>query len=121
MTGRRTSAWLRRARPLLGTLVEVGIDRAACDPGAAERAAHAAFETIAQAQARLSRFDAGSDVSAFHALPVGASLAVARVTQEVLAAAQALQVASNGLFDISLGTAPQGWRCAQGRRHHLDA
>jgi thiamine biosynthesis lipoprotein len=121
MTGHAAPGWLRRARPLLGTLVEVGVDCAGCDTQSAQRAADAAFEAIAQVQARLSRFESGSDIAAFHALPVGASLAVDRITQEVLAAAHALQTATDGCFDISLGSAPQGWRCAQGRLHKLDA
>jgi len=99
------SCWTRRARPLLGTLVEIGV------PAGADAAVDAAFATIAAIQARLSRFDAASDIAHFHALPPGEGLEVDPHTATVLAAAQLLHEASGGLFDISLGSAPHGWRC----------
>ena len=107
-------AWRRRARPLLGTLVEVGL----CSPrdaaptsleSALEPAFDAAFEAILAVQACLSRFDAASDISHFHALPCGGAMAMRPATRQVLMAAAQLQQASGGLFDISLGTAPDGW------------
>jgi thiamine biosynthesis lipoprotein len=111
-------AVLRRARPLLGTLVEIGLcwpagaadgsDPAPC-PATANAALEAGFAAIHQAQACLSRFDPDSDLSRFHALGVGQRLAVRPATQQVLAAAQTLRLASDGLFDISLGSAPAGW------------
>lgn len=124
---------LRRARPLLGTVVEIGLcwPVGAPDdagpvagqphqtvravngglPGAAtaQAALDAAFAAIHHAQACLSRFDPDSDLSAFHALGAGQRLAVRPVTRQVLAAAQSLRLASDGLFDISLGSAPAGW------------
>ena len=57
----------------------------------------------------MSRFDPDSDLSHFHAMAAGQRLAVRPVTRQVLAAAQALHLASDGLFDISLGSAPTGW------------
>ena len=129
-------ALLRRARPLLGTVVEIGLcwpdgladgtgpvaGHAGPSPqagGAAHGASppadsacaalEAGFAAIQHAQACLSRFDPASDLSLFHALPVGQRLAVRPVTAQVLAAAQALRLASDGLFDISLGSAPAGW------------
>jgi thiamine biosynthesis lipoprotein len=99
--------WLRRARPLLGTLVEVAIARSGAHDDAA---IDAAFGAIAEVQACLSRFDAHSDVARFHALRAGQSLELRPHTAQVLAAAQALRDASVGLFDISVGTAPTGWR-----------
>jgi thiamine biosynthesis lipoprotein len=102
-TGRR---WLRRAQPWLGTVVEVGVPAG----GKAETALAAAFATIARAQACLSRFDPHSDVARLHALPAGGQMRVHTITREVLVAARELQTASAGLFDISLGSAPDGWR-----------
>ena len=109
MSGAPIGTWQRRARPLLGTLVEVG-----CASGAAQ-AAEAAFAAIAGVQACLSRFEPGSDVQRFHALRAGESIAVRPHTAAVLAAAQALHEASDGVFDISLGSAPDGWRIHEGR------
>lgn len=99
--------WQRRAQPWLGTLVEVGVP--------AGMSADAAFAALQRVQARMSRFDPHSDVGRFAALPVGASLQVAEDTAQVLRAARQLQEASGGLFDITQGRAPQGWRC-EGRR-----
>ena len=99
-------AWVRRARPLLGTLVEVGLS--AASPA---RAFDAAFDTLIEVQACLSRFDAASDIARFHALAVGESLALRAHTAAVLAAARALHEASGGVFDVSLHSAEDGWRC----------
>ena len=109
------TGWLRRARPLLGTLVEVGLHGA--DDAASRRAIDAAFAAVAQVQRCLSRFDGGSDVARFHALPAGAQLSVRADTARVLHAAEALRAASDGVFDITLGSAPDGWHCA-GRQWH---
>jgi len=107
----------RRARPLLGTLVELGVP---ATPDADTRL-DAAFGAIAALQAALSRFDARSDIARFNALPAGASLAPGEDAVRVLAAAQQLHDASEGLFDISLGSAPRGWRCDGACLHKPDA
>ena len=110
--------WRRRARPLLGTLVEVGIGTAGVEPDAAiERA----FAALLDVQRCLSRFDPGSDLSRFHALPAGESLRVRPSTRAVLAAARELQQASGGDFDISLGSAPRGWQLEGDLLTKLDA
>ena len=111
-------AWTRRARPLLGTLVEIGVT---ADCGGADAALAAAFAAIREVQNCLSRFDAGSDIARFNALRVGTSLRVRGPTRHVLAAACELQAASAGLFDISLDTAPAGWHCDGARLFKLDA
>jgi FAD:protein FMN transferase len=111
--------WLRRARPLLGTLVEVGVPHNAVAAFALATAIETAFATIADVQACLSRFDATSDVARFRRLPAGQGMAVRPHTAAVLKAAQMLHVASNGIFDITLGTAPDGWQCDDRRWHKL--
>jgi FAD:protein FMN transferase len=93
---------MRRAQLLLGTLVEVGAE----DPVAMA----AAFEAIAHVHARISRFEATSDIGRFHALPRGGSIEIDAQTAEVLAAAAELQAQSDGVFDIALGSAGDGWR-----------
>ncbi|HEX6706686.1 MAG TPA: FAD:protein FMN transferase [Albitalea sp.] len=103
----------RRARPLLGTLVEVGV---ACD-GEVEPMIAAAFAAIADVQRRLSRFDAASEIGRFHALAAGGSVAVEPDSAEVLAAARELHLASHGLFDITQGTGPDAWHCDGHRLH----
>ena len=103
-----SAPWQRRAQPLLGTLVEVGVRDSGDGSGAAFEAA---FDAVREVQACLSRFDADSDLARFHGLRPGESMPMRAATRQVLAAAQALQAASDGAFDISLGTAPDGWHC----------
>ena len=125
---------VRRARPVLGTLVEIGIVEAAADPlrdhaaalavastAACAAAFAAAFAAIDEVQARLSRFDPASDVARFNAAPRDARIEVSLHTRRVLAMARRLQRASGGAFDVTLGTAPRGWRCAAGLLRKLDA
>jgi len=100
------AAVLRRARPLLGTLVEVGVFAPGLDTQAA---VDAAFAVVAEAQACLSRFDANSDIARFNALRRGERLTVRPITRQVLAAAHELRAATAAAFDISLGSAPDGW------------
>lgn len=104
-------SWQRRARPLLGTLVEVGVPSGA----GANRWADVAFEAIAGVQACLSRFEPASEVARFNGLAAGEEIEVGAHAQAVLSAAGRLQRESAGLFDVSLGSAPDGW-CLEGRR-----
>lgn len=102
------SPWRRRARPLLGTLVEVGIQST---PGDREDPFEAAFAAVLDVQQALSRFDPDSDVARFHALRSGQAVRMRPATKAVLTAARQLHLASDGIFDISLGTGPMGWQC----------
>lgn len=85
----------RRARPLLGTLVEVGADGADVE---------AAFGAIAAVQRELSRFDAASEVARFNALPAGGSVELGVHGRTVLGAAARLAERSGGCFDVALGS-----------------
>jgi thiamine biosynthesis lipoprotein len=118
--------WQRRARPLLGTLVEVGLllprapadaviacDAAfaatAFDAAFAATAFDAAFAAVTRVQACLSRFDPGSDIARFNALAEDGWLDVQADTVAVLRVARYLLDETAGLFDVSLGSAPHGW------------
>ncbi|TAK96323.1 MAG: FAD:protein FMN transferase, partial [Aquabacterium sp.] len=90
--------WVRRARPVLGTLVDIGV------PVGSEVALHAAFEIMQQVQQRMSVFEAGSDLSRSHAAAVGEPVVVHPWTADVLQFAQTLQAQSDGLFDVALGS-----------------
>jgi FAD:protein FMN transferase len=133
--------WQRRARPLLGTLVEVGLmpPRAPADAALAFDTAFAAtavnaafaattvnaafaavafdaaFAAVTEVQACLSRFDPGSDIARFNALAENGWLDVQGDTVAVLRVAQDLFDETAGLFDVSLGSAPHGWSL-HGRR-----
>ncbi len=92
--------WLRRARPLLGTLVDIGV------PAGAEPALHAAFAAMAQVQQAMSVFEPGSDLSRSHAADVGEPVRLHPWTAQVLQLAQTLSEQTDGLFDVALGTGP---------------
>jgi FAD:protein FMN transferase len=62
----------------------------------------------------LSRFDPDSDVARFNEAPAGACLAIGADAQAVLGAARELRDASDGLFDITLGTGSTAWQCDGG-------
>jgi len=108
---------LRRARPLLGTLVEIGALDA--DRPRAAAAIAAAFDRIAALQSRLSRFETESEIGRFNAAPAGGCIAVSAETRTLLAAARDLHDASAGLFDITLGSGACGWRCDEAGLHKL--
>ena len=119
---------LRRARPLLGTLVEIGIVADKCGPDDTkvktpkldtEAALAAGFAAITDVQTALSRFDPDSDVCRFERLVPGGTLRLRPAGQRALHAAQALRQASGGLFDISLGSGPTGWRITGAQLHKL--
>lgn len=110
--------WLRRARPMLGTLVEVGIEAATARP---EAAFELAFDVIARVQRCLSKFEPESDIARFNALCGGASVRIGASTATVLLAAHALSEQTDGVFDITLGTGATGWHCDGDILHKADA
>jgi thiamine biosynthesis lipoprotein len=91
---------LRRAKPLLGTLVEIHIDTAG---PAAERALRAAFAEIATIHRLMSFHEAESDVSAINRARPGDTITLDARTRAVLAQALALNRASDGAFNIAVG------------------
>jgi thiamine biosynthesis lipoprotein len=96
---------IRRARPLLGTFVEIAVDGQTFD--AAEAAVEAAFAAIATVHRLMSFHEADSDVSRLNR---GAALGGVRVhdwTYQVLEAARDLHRRSGGMFDISVAPALQ--------------
>lgn len=92
---------LRRARPLLGTLVEIRADGAART--LLERAISTAFARIELIQARMSFHDVHSELTRINRQAHRSPVAVSADTWAVLAAAMRLSVRSGGVFDISIG------------------
>ncbi len=88
-----------RARPYLGTLVEIG----AQGPGAAA-AAEAAFAAVARIHQLMSVHEADSELSRVNRVAAHTPAAVSEDLWVVLKAAQALAEESGGLFDISVGS-----------------
>jgi thiamine biosynthesis lipoprotein len=112
--------FVRRAQPLLGTVVEVG---ASATQGDAGRAVTTALAEIGRLQGLLSRFAPGSDVGRFNTLPVDTGLEVHPETVAVLEAAARLEVLSEGRFDIAQGHAAgstgRAWSVENGRLFKL--
>lgn len=88
-----------RARPLLGTLVEIAAT------GAAElvpQALSQAFDTVAEVHALMSYQDPASELSRINQFAFTRPIAVHEHTWHVLTLARELSAASQGLFDISI-------------------
>lgn len=94
----------RRARPLLGTFVEIearGLSHRRLDAAIEE-----AFHVVAEVHRLMSPHDPASDVSRLNREAATHTVTVHPWTYEVLATALELHVATGGLFDI--GVAPPG-------------
>ncbi len=99
----------RRARPLLGTLVEVRAQGAGAT--VFDVAADAAFDAIAQVHALMSFHDAGSDLRRIARARAGDRLRVHAHTAAVLRRAQRWARLSDGAFDAGCASraVAQGW------------
>lgn len=92
---------MRRARPLLGTIVEIEVDGIA--QAAAERAIGTAFEAVSLVQRLMSFHDADSDIGRINRSAFRAPVTIHPWTARVLRHAQAFHAASDGLFDCAVG------------------
>lgn len=100
----RHEAMLRRAKPLLGTLVEVACTSdAGATADAALVASEAAFAAVARVHRLMSRHEPGSDLSLFNAAAVGEWLSVEDDTARVFAFALQLSGQTQGVFDVCGG------------------
>lgn len=91
----------RRARPLLGTLVDVAVPAHGAQ---ADAALAAAFDAVAQVERLMSAHRADSDLGRSLAAPADQAVPIHPWTAEVLQLAAALHAASGGRFDVALGT-----------------
>ena len=90
----------QRARPLLGTLVEI-VAAGAC-PDQVQAAIARAFQTVEMVHALMSYHDAASDISRINRWAFDRPVEVYEHTRRVLAAARDMAEASDGLFDITV-------------------
>ncbi|MFN7975673.1 MAG: FAD:protein FMN transferase [Acidobacteriota bacterium] len=98
---------LRRARPLLGTIVDIqawGLPRADL-----VRAVERAFRAVTRVHESMSAHDAGSDVARINGSAPGAAVPVGRATFEVLAAAVRLSRETRGAFDPTVAPLLARW------------
>ena len=96
---------IRRARPLLGTFVEIEVAGAARSE--MDAAVNAAFDAIANVHRLMSFHEADSDVSRLNREAWFRPTKVDTWTCEVLEAAVELHRRSNGVFDIAVAPALQ--------------
>lgn len=93
----------RRARPLLGTLVEITVVAdAAHDEADVHAAIDGAFAEIATVHRLMSFHEAGSDIDRINHAVAGSVVTVDTRTAEVLAAALAFAAASDNAFDCTV-------------------
>jgi thiamine biosynthesis lipoprotein len=97
-----TSTSLRRARPLLGTFVEIDVDDV--EEQHAEGAVEAAFAAVTKVHRLMSFHEADSDVSRLNRSASSEAVAVHPWTYEVMEMAADINQRSAGAFDI--GVAP---------------
>ena len=107
---------VRRARPLLGTFVEITVDGIfetesaqtdSAESAEIESAIDAAFEAVATVHRLMSFHDDESDVSRLNREASAGPVAVHPWTLEVLAASLDLHRRSEGVFDIAVAPALQ--------------
>ncbi len=96
---------IRRARPLLGTFVEIAVAGETFD--AAEAAVEAAFSAVATVHRLMSFHETNSDVSRLNRGAASGAVRVHDWTYHVLDAARDLHGRSAGMFDISVAPALQ--------------
>ena len=92
---------LRRAKPLLGTFVEVALSAATAE--VAWRASNAAFEAVADVHRLMSFHETDSDVTRLNRHAHTRAIEVDRRTYAVLRRARWLSRESSGTFDCSVG------------------
>lgn len=109
---------IRRAKPLLGTLVEIACH--APDGATALNASEQAFKAVAQVHQLMSRHDSTSELSALNRLSPDAWLTVSAETLEVLTFAQTLSQRTAGVFDV-FSTSPLASNGSNWRDLELDA
>ena len=115
---------IRRAKPLLGTFVE--IQASGAGPADLNAGIDAAFDAVAKVHRLMSFHEPDSDVSRLNQFACSHPVSVDPWTYEVLRMAVELQFRSRGAFDITiapvlqaLGLLPgvgEGWRDVQRRR-----
>ena len=98
----------RRARPLLGTFVE--ITAAGASRSDLDAAIDGAFQAAADVHRLMSPREPGSDVSRLNREASGRAVSVHPWTYEVLRVAVELHEASGGVFDVTVPTHEMGGR-----------
>ena len=94
------SACIRRARPWLGTIVDIQVEGLGKTDALA--ALDAAFAEVARVHRCMSFHETGSDLSRIHQAAPGTVITVDERTAEVLHIAQNVELLSRGVFNIAI-------------------
>lgn len=94
---------IARAQPLLGTLVQIGLD--GLEDSAAHRAIEAGFAAIADIHRLMSFHDANSDITRLNREAAQRPMTVDAKTYTVIETALHISAASDGVFDITVAAA----------------
>ena len=108
---------LRRAKPLLGTLVEVACE--APDRATELAASQAAFDAVERVQQLMSRHEPSSELSSINALAPGVWAQVAPETMAVFDFGHRLSEQSGGVFDV-FATDPDNAQAGDWRELEID-
>ncbi len=108
---RRCSSEVRRARPLLGTFVEIVVPNSDRDPA---NAINAAFAVIEEVQRRMSFHDPASTLSRINREAARRAVRVDDWTFAVLQAAGEFHRISGGVFDVTIARRLQARRFLPG-------
>ena len=114
---RPASSSVRRARPLLGTFVEITVTGGSA--AAMHTAVDEAFDAVATVHRLMSFHDAASDVSRLNRRAVTAAIRVHPWTYEVLQAAGDLHRRSHGVFDVTIAPTLQALGLLPGEHDDL--
>ena len=103
--------YIRRARPLLGTVVEIGVQSSLSDQSmdAAQAAINFAFKKIEKVQALMSFHDTQSDIIALNKHAYDHEVTVDPMTYRVIERALYFYNLSDKVFDISVATSLSLW------------
>lgn len=100
-------AELKRARPLLGTYVEIRVRGA--EESCLRSGLESAFRAVSQVQTLMSFHEPDSDVSRVNRHAFSESVRVHEWTWRVLAAAQEFALVSGGAFDVTVAPLLSRW------------
>jgi len=93
----------------MGSSYTVKIAGPALSTTALAAAQSAVAQALGEVVARMSHYDADSEVSRLNRQPIGRALAVSAPTLQVFQQAQVVRAASDGAFDVAVGRAVDEW------------
>lgn len=91
---------IRRAKPLLGTIVDIALHSELCDESALKALLQRCFQRVREVHDLMSFFDEASDIGRLNSAPAGTVVEVSQETADLLRFASSLHTESEGAFDV---------------------